>query len=114
MKSPNPEKDEITDNVCPNCGAINSGVNVGFNDNHPSEKGKQYNPFSNKDDMYVNQNINLNSSSKYNYKLSKKKKEDVYKEEFYQCIDPKENNNLKNDDNIDEIEKSCIDLAIDN
>lgn len=119
MKSPDSEKDEVTDNICPSCGAVNSGVDVGFNDNGPSEKGKQYNPFSNKDDMYVNQNDNLNSSSKYNYKLSKKKKEDnykedVYKEEFYQCIDPEENNNLKNDDDIDEIEKSCIDLAIDN
>jgi len=129
MKSPDPLKNEGTAGVCPNCGKSNTEEVIGFHDRTPDKPGKQYNPFSTNNPMYTERGgplVMAPASSKNNVKISQKIKKvklprvnEYYKsEEFKQMDNPTEYSGRKykkkNDTyNVDEINNTCNDLAID-
>jgi transcription elongation factor Elf1 len=116
LKSPDPQKNEAGPGVCPNCGKSNTQTVNGFHGFQPDPKGKQQNPYSTNKPMYVERGgpmvpmADNNKEIKTAKKIPKVKDEWI-SEEFKQLKRPKRKNNDVID--IDEIEQTCKDLAID-
>ena len=103
--------------ACPNCKADTQSMEIGgIVDRHPDPKGKQYNPYQAR--KIIQKDVPVIASTKDSKK--KKKKKDVpelprlsdkfvSEEEFKTC---REYSDYKNYDD-EEVEKSCVDLAID-
>ena len=109
---------------CPNCGSKKLKI-IGIQPRTPNPKGKSPSPKKSIPE-YVQQGIPLTSSnnshdflfnSKLDYKLIEAKKKQYYSEEFKMLLSPpeEENENSDNSDNVDinDIEQSANDLAID-
>ena len=118
--------------ACPNCKANTQHMEIGgVTPRRPAEKGKQYNPYRD-EGIFIQKNSplaraasvktakfltesELLEESKKDPKKKKKKKErlgDYKSDEFKMCKDKVMYSDGKNiDDN--EVEKSCLDLAID-
>lgn len=118
--------------TCPNC--TNSEVSVGdAYQRKVQPKGKQFNPHSNdphKNPMQVQRGVPIRSFNASQHPLKEatikdpKEKSKVNRDvvphasdDFLQCVDPSELPNRKKrrnvDKHIEEVSKSCLDLAID-
>lgn len=116
---------------CPNCGTNQQNVGQAHK-RAPDEKGRQYNPWSNdphSNPLQYQQGVPLNRAASIQKKSTiddpkEKEKEkanpDIVpyeSDEILQCTDPKEMLKRKQrkdvDKHIEEVTKSCLDLAID-
>ena len=118
---------------CPNCGCNQQNVGQAHK-RSPAQKGRQYNPFSNdphSNPLQVQRGVPIPKMFDTNTNMQKeavvedpKEKEKVdpdivpyESDEILQCVDPSELHRRKNrrkvDDKLEEVSKSCLDLAID-
>jgi hypothetical protein len=107
-------------NVCPACGKCNLKLHeVGLNKSRPDDKGKEYNFFSLRDNLFIQPGQQLAADNKENILIAKKQKEYI-SDEFKQCPDMDEIKDVRMDkvrkpvDKLDNtVDNSCQDLAID-
>jgi len=115
-----PNQDKVVNMKCPKCGYDNSNPATDLTKFTPEPKGKQYNPYSIKNPVFIPQNTPLMSFNYNKIKEAKKNKiktKDVYvSDEIKQLPDLEEiiqRKNKKNVDNFIDVTDTCNDLAID-
>jgi len=131
MEGPDPTKPKTTcqmcgsnlsfplPSICPNCKADTTHMQIGgIRPRQPDPKGKQINPYRN-DNIYVQKNTpiaksneNIEKKAEETKKKKKKRLGDYKSDEFKMCKDEIMYSDGKNLDDK-EVEKSCLDLAID-
>jgi len=113
---------------CPNCGNNQQNVGQAFQ-RKVQDKGRQYNPWSanpQSNPMQFQKGVNLNRAASIQKEsdVDDPKEKDVdpnlvpyESDEILQCVDPSEVIKRKKrrnvDECVDEVSKSCLDLAID-
>ena len=107
------------DFVCPNCGSNQQSVSDAHN-HTPDKPGKQFNPYSNdphsnpiqvQRGVPINRAASVQKESTVEDKKEKTKKDSDIVPHVSDDFKRKKNHNV--DEQMDEITKSCLDLAID-
>lgn len=128
LTSPDSKNDAVAPTICPNCGQENAATIIGINEHKPDDKGKQYNPFSINNPMFAPKGlpmVSFNRKKILESQLTTRKRDRKMKrvrdtflsKEIKQCPDLSEINSRRKKnkvvDNLEDITKSCEDLAID-
>ena len=115
MASPDSKTDKPASTTCPNCGQDDSGVIMGLYRHQRDEKGKQYNPLSVNNPMFIPKNTPLAAFDKNKIIIAKKTKRIRVKDEFVseeikQCLNKRKLNEIIDKEDVI---RSCVDLVID-